>query len=77
MQKYFTELLTSKAVKDITTEELTMFPGMEDLMSLLKVLKYYKEDRFDVIIIDCAYRETLALLSFPEMMRWWMENSSQ
>ena len=74
VQKYFTELLTSKAVKDITTEELTMFPGMEDLMSLLKVLKYYKEDRFDVIIIDCAPTgETLALLSFPEMMRWWME----
>lgn len=74
VQKYFTELFTSKAVKDITTEELTMFPGMEDLLSLLKVLKYYKEERFDVIIIDCAPTgETLALLSFPEMLRWWME----
>lgn len=74
IQKYCTELLTSKAVKDITTEELTMFPGMEELVSLLKVLKYYKEDTFDVIIIDCAPTgETLALLSFPEMLRWWME----
>ncbi len=74
VQKYFTELFTSKAVKDITTEELTVFPGMEDLLSLLRVLKYYKEERFDVIIIDCAPTgETLALLSFPEMLRWWME----
>lgn len=74
IQRYCTELLTSKAVRDITTEELTMFPGMEDLVSLLKVLKYYKEDKFDVIIIDCAPTgETLALLSFPEMLRWWME----
>lgn len=74
VQKYITELFTSKAVKDITTEELTLFPGMEELLSLFKVLKYYKEKRFDVIIIDCAPTgETLALLSFPEMLRWWME----
>jgi arsenite-transporting ATPase len=74
VQKYFTELFTSKAVKDITTQELTVFPGMEDLLSLLRILKYYKEGRFDTIIIDCAPTgETLALLSFPEMLRWWME----
>jgi arsenite-transporting ATPase len=74
VQKYFTELFTAKAVKDITTQELTVFPGMEDLLSLLRILRYYKEGRFDVIIIDCAPTgETLALLSFPEMLRWWME----
>ena len=74
VQKYLTELLTSKSIKDITTEELTVFPGMEDLLSLLRILKYYKEGRFETIIIDCAPTgETLALLSFPEMLRWWME----
>lgn len=74
IQKYFTDLFTSKAVKDITTEELTVFPGMEDLLSLLRILGYYREGRFDVIIVDCAPTgETLALLSFPEMLRWWME----
>lgn len=74
IQKYVTDLFTAKAVKDITTEELTVFPGMEDLLSLMRILGYYKEGRFDVIIIDCAPTgETLALLSFPEMLRWWME----
>ncbi|MCK8485930.1 TRC40/GET3/ArsA family transport-energizing ATPase [Paenibacillus sp. MBLB2552] len=74
VQKYLTTLLTAKAVKDITTEELTVFPGMEDLLSLLRILQYYKEKTFDVIIIDCAPTgETLALLSFPELLRWWME----
>lgn len=74
VQKYLTSLLTAKAVKDITTEELTVFPGMEDLLSLLRILQYYKEKTFDVIIIDCAPTgETLALLSFPELLRWWME----
>lgn len=74
VQAYMTALFTAKAVKDITTEELTVFPGMEDLLSLLRILQYYKEKTFDVIIIDCAPTgETLALLSFPEMLRWWMD----
>lgn len=74
VQEYFTALFTAKTVKDITTEELTIFPGMEDLLSLLRILKYYKENTFDVIIIDCAPTgETLALLSFPDMFRWWMD----
>jgi arsenite-activated ATPase ArsA len=74
VQEYLTTLLTSKTIKDITTEELTVFPGMEDLLSLLRILGYYKENTFDVVIIDCAPTgETLALLSFPEMLRWWMD----
>lgn len=74
VQNYLTALFTAKTVKDITTEELTVFPGMEDLLSLLRILKYYKEKTFDVIIVDCAPTgETLALLSFPEMLRWWMD----
>ena len=74
VQKYLTALLTSKAVKDITTEELTVLPGIEDLLCLLRILGYYKEGEYDVIIIDCAPTgETLALLSFPEILRWWVE----
>lgn len=74
VQEYITKLFTAKAVKDITTQELTVFPGMEELLSLQRILRYYKEGRFEVIVIDCAPTgETLALLSFPEMLRWWME----
>ena len=74
VQKYLTTLFTAKTIKDITTEELTVFPGMEDLLSLLRILQYYKQNTFEVIVIDCAPTgETLALLSFPEMLRWWME----
>ncbi|MCX7710756.1 MAG: ArsA family ATPase [Clostridia bacterium] len=74
VQEYLTTLFTAKTIKDITTEELTVFPGMEDLLSLLRILEYYKNRTFDVIIIDCAPTgETLALLSFPDMLRWWMD----
>ncbi len=74
VQEYLTSLFTAKTVKNITTEELTIFPGMEDLLSLLRILDYYKNKRFEIIIVDCAPTgETLKLLSFPEMLRWWME----
>jgi arsenite-transporting ATPase len=74
VQQYLTTLFTSKTIKDITTEELTVFPGMEELLSLMRILRYYKEKSFDVVVIDCAPTgETLALLSFPEMLRWWMD----
>lgn len=74
VQAYLTTLFTSKTIKDITTEELTVFPGMEDLLSLLRILRYYKEETYDIVIIDCAPTgETLAFLSFPEILRWWME----
>lgn len=74
VQDYLTALFTSKTVRDITTEELTIFPGMEDLLSLLRILDYYKNKTYDVIIVDCAPTgETLKLLSFPDMLRWWMD----
>lgn len=74
VQEYLTALFTAKTIQDITTEELTVFPGMEDLLSLLRILNYYQTKAFEVIIIDCAPTgETLALLSFPEMLRWWMD----
>ncbi|MDP4180994.1 MAG: ArsA family ATPase [Bacillota bacterium] len=74
VQEYFTLLFTSKAVKDITTEELTVFPGMDELLSLIRILGHYKEGFYDLIVIDCAPTgETLALLSYPDLFRWWME----
>lgn len=73
IQQYLSAFFSSKTVTDITTEELSVFPGMEDLLSLLRILRYYKEKTYQVIIIDCAPTgETMALLSYPEMLRWWM-----
>jgi arsenite-transporting ATPase len=74
IQEYIKSVFDAKAVNDITAEELTVFPGIEDLLSLLRLLDYCRMKTFDVIIVDCAPTgETLAMLSFPDIMRWWME----
>lgn len=51
-----------------------MFPGFDDLFSLLKIGKIYESGEFERIIVDCAPTgETLSLLKLPELLAWYME----
>lgn len=68
MQGYMKKLLTSRAQSGLEAEELLVFPGLEELFSLLKILDTYEKGEYDVLIVDCAPTgETLSLLKFPEM----------
>lgn len=69
IQKYLKQLLASRSEANIEMEELLVFPGLEELFSLLRILDIYKEGRYDVLLVDCAPSgETFALLKFPEML---------
>jgi arsenite/tail-anchored protein-transporting ATPase len=68
------QLLVGRGVDRISAEELTVPPGMDELFSLLQVKAHYESGEFDVIVVDCAPTgETLRLLSFPDVARWWLE----
>ncbi|MBC3887561.1 AAA family ATPase [Acetobacterium paludosum] len=68
MKNYLKELLTAKVAGGIETEELLVFPGLEELFSLFKIIDIYEENQYDLLIVDCAPTgETMALLKFPEM----------
>ncbi|MBK1809834.1 ArsA family ATPase [Clostridium sp. YIM B02505] len=55
-------------------EDIVVFPGIEELFSLLKIKELYEENIYDLIIVDCAPTgETLSLLKFPELFSWYME----
>ncbi len=67
-------LLADQGVDRISAEELTVPPGMDELFSLLRIKQHHDEEEFDVVIVDCAPTgETLRLLSFPDVCRWWLE----
>jgi len=71
---YIEKLMLSKTVKSIEVEELLVFPGFEDLISLLKIKQISDENNYEVLIVDCAPTgETMSLLKFPELFKWWME----
>ncbi|GAA0798734.1 ArsA family ATPase [Faecalicatena orotica] len=59
---------------DVGMEDFGMIPGMEELVSLLKIAEVYKEGIYGRIIVDCAPTgETLSLLKFPELLSWYVE----
>jgi arsenite/tail-anchored protein-transporting ATPase len=74
VQEWLGEMLLERGVDRISAEELTVPPGMDELFSLLQIKRHHAEGRFDVVVVDCAPTgETLRLLSFPDVARWWLE----
>jgi arsenite-transporting ATPase len=74
IQEYLTALFSTRGVDEIVAEEMAVFPGMEEVCSLLMIRKHAHEGRYDCLIVDCAPTgETMRLLSFPDIARWYME----
>src|SRR5215210_2915186 len=74
VQDWLTRLLATRGIEQIRAEELTVPPGMDELFSLLQIKRHQEEGRFGVVIVDCAPTgETLRLLGFPDIARWWLE----
>jgi arsenite/tail-anchored protein-transporting ATPase len=74
VSRWLGELLSDRGVMDIAAEELTVPPGMDELFSLLQIKRHHSSGEFDVIVVDCAPTgETLRLLSFPDIARWWLD----
>ena len=47
---------------------------MDELFSLLWIKRHHEEGKFDCVVVDCAPTgETLRLLSFPDVVTWWLE----
>lgn len=69
-----TELFDWSGLKGIEAEELTVFPGMDEIFSLVTVRDHVRSGEYDAIVVDCApTAETLRLLSLPEVLSWYME----
>ena len=61
-------------VDGIAAEEFLVFPGMDELFSLLEVKEHAKSGKYDAIVVDCApTAETLRLLSLPEVLSWYFD----
>ncbi|WP_127487114.1 ArsA family ATPase [Paenibacillus ehimensis] len=74
VQGWLAGLMNWADLSDVTTEEMLVFPGMEELFSLLEIKRHAASGDYDVIVVDCAPTgETLRLLSYPNVLGWWMD----
>lgn len=74
IRAYIEKLMVFKSEKTVEAEELLVFPGFDELMSLLRIKDIHDEGEYDVLIVDCAPTgETMSLLKFPDLFKWWME----
>ncbi|MEM0139431.1 MAG: ArsA family ATPase [Ferroplasma sp.] len=74
LKEYLTALFQYQGLDPISADEIAILPGFEEATYLLYINDYIKNKQFDTIIVDSAPTgEALRMLSFPEVMRWYME----
>jgi arsenite-transporting ATPase len=72
---YVSGVLRTTGVSGVEAEELAILPGMEELSAMMYVNQYRRENRFDVMILDCApTAESLRFVSMPTTLEWYMKH---
>ncbi len=73
VQRYLIDLLARGGMDPITAEELTVLPGVDEVLALLAVRDLAVSGDWDALVVDCApTAETLRLLALPEALGWYL-----
>src|SRR5437868_855602 len=71
LRDYAKDLLADLGLDEVTSEEVTVLPGAEEVIALLELRDQVRTGEWDVIVVDCApTAETLRLLALPEALDW-------
>lgn len=74
VQNFLTDLLSRGGVDPITADELTILPGVDEVLALLAVRELAMAGDWDALVVDCApTAETLRLLALPEALTWYLQ----
>jgi arsenite/tail-anchored protein-transporting ATPase len=73
VQSFLIDMLARSGVDEITADELTVLPGIEEVLALLAVRQFALTGSWDAVVVDCApTAETLRLLALPEALGWYL-----
>ncbi len=69
---FLTRFMAFQGVDETVAEEIAILPGMEELLSLLRVRRFADSGRYDLIVIDCAPTgDTVRMLGVPEVLNFY------
>jgi arsenite-transporting ATPase len=72
---YVVSVLRTTGISDVEAEELAILPGMEELSAMMYVNQYRREERYQVIVLDCApTAESMRFVSMPTTLEWYMKH---
>src|SRR5690242_14447341 len=72
---YVVSVLRTTGISDVEAEELAILPGMEELSAMMYVNQFYRENRYDAIVLDCApTAESMRFISMPTTLEWYMKH---
>ncbi len=74
VQSFLVDMLARGGVDAITADELTVLPGVDEVLALLAVRELALTGNWDTLVVDCApTAETLRLLALPEALTWYLQ----
>jgi arsenite-transporting ATPase len=74
VQNFLVDMLSRSGVDPITADELTVLPGVDEVLALLAVRELALAGDWDALVVDCApTAETLRLLALPEALTWYLQ----
>jgi arsenite-transporting ATPase len=75
ISSYVISVLKTTGISDVEAEELAILPGMEELSAMMYVNQFRRENRYDVIVLDCApTAESMRFVSMPTTLEWYMKH---
>lgn len=78
LKEFASGLIAGQGLNRVIADELSAFPGMDEIVSLLHINKQATERNFDRVIIDAAPTgETIRLLTMPDTFRWYAGHLSR
>jgi arsenite-transporting ATPase len=74
LREHLHTLLAGAGVDELVADELTVLPGVEELLALGEVRRSVDSGLWEVVIVDCGpTAETLRLLALPEAFAGYLE----
>jgi len=73
IHNWLRNMMQWKRLNGISTTEIPIIPGINQVLHLLSLKKYLFSNQYDVAILDCDFMmEVLRLLSYPELIEGWL-----